>query len=133
MPLGLGLRFLLKCRGVWRAIFVFGKFFFFARFVGGNNPLKPAIFRHGAEHEMRIAREDRESGAKKITRGGRIGLLRFAALNQVHHLVDVRIRGAQARDCRPILLDKAEQRDILKISGDADFNNGFGLMLFRRI
>jgi len=82
---------------------------------------------------MRIAREDRESGAKKITRGGRIGLLRFAALNQVHHLVDVRIRGAQARDCRPILLDKAEQRDILKISGDADFNNGFGLMLFRRI
>ena len=82
---------------------------------------------------MRIACEDRESGAEKITCGGRIGLLRFAALNELHHLVDLRIRGAQASDGRPILLDKAEQRDVLKIRGNADFNNGFGLMLFRRI
>jgi len=30
-------------------------------------------------------------------------------------------------------LDKAEQWDVLKIRGNPDFNDGFGLMLFRRI
>jgi len=130
-PLGFG--FLLKCRGVGRAVFVLGRLFLFARFVGRNNPFKSAIFGHGAEQEVRIAGEDRESGAEKITRGGGIGLLRFAALNQLHHLVDVGIRGAQAGDGRRILLDQAEQREVLKIGRDTDFNNSFGLMLFRRI
>ena len=130
---GSGFGLLLKCGSVGRAVFVLGRLFLFARFVGRNNPFKPAVLGHGAEREMRIAREDRESGAEKISRGGRVGLLRFAALDQVHHLVDLRIRGAQASDGRPILLDKAEQRDVLKIGRDADFNYGFGLMLFRRI
>ncbi len=104
----LGLGFLLEGGGVGRAVFVFRRFCFFAGFVGRNYPFKSAIFGHGAEEEVRVAGEDRQRGTEKITRGNRIGFLRLAFLNQINHLADVRVRGAQATDCRHILLDKAE-------------------------
>ena len=103
-----GFGFLLEGGGVGRAVFVFRRFCFFAGFVGRNYPFKSAVFGHGAEEEVCVAGEDRQRGTEKITRGNRIGFLRLAFLNQINHLTDVRVRGAQMSDCRRILLDKAE-------------------------
>ena len=76
-----GFGFLLKCGGVGRAVFVFGRFYFFAGFVGRNNPVKPAILSHSTQEEVRVAGEDRESGTEKITCGDGIGFLCFALLD----------------------------------------------------
>jgi len=80
-----------------------------------------------------IASEDGERSSKKIAGGSWIGFLRFAFLNLFHHLVDVWVGGTYARDCGRVLLDQAEERNVLQVCRDADFNNGFRLMLFRRV
>jgi len=87
----LGLGFLLECGGVGRTVFVFGRFYFFAGFVGRNNPVKPAILSHSAQEEVRVAGKDRESSPQKISCGNGIGFLRFTFLDLLNHLVDVRI------------------------------------------
>ena len=124
---------MLECWGVGWAIFVFRCLYFFAGFVGRNNPVKPAVFGHGAEEEVCIAGHNRESSAEKITCGDGIGFLRFAFLNLFNHFVDVRVGRTQTGDCRRILLDQAEERDVRQIGRYADFDNGFRLMLFRRV
>jgi len=86
-----GLRLLLKGGRVGGPVFVFRRFYFFAGLIGRNNPVKPAIFRHGAEEEVRVAGKDRQSGTEKITRGDGIGFLCLAFLNQFNHFVDVRV------------------------------------------
>jgi len=88
---GSGLRLLLKGGGVGRAVFVFGCFYFFAGFVGRNNPVKPAVFSHGAEEEVCVASQDRQRCAEEITGGDGIGLLCFAFLDQFNDFVDVRV------------------------------------------
>jgi len=80
-----------KRGGVRRAVLVFGGFYFFAGFVGLNNPLKPASFGHGAEEEVRIAGKDWQGGAEKISCGGGVGLLRFPLLDLFHNFVEARV------------------------------------------
>jgi hypothetical protein len=116
--------------GVGRAVFVFGGFYFFAGFVGRNNPLKPAAFGHGAEKEVCVASKDWQGGAKKISGREWIGLLRFAFLNQFRHFVHAGIGRAQTSDRRRVLLDQAEERNVRQIGRDANFDNRFRLMLF---
>ena len=93
---------------VRRAILVFGGFYFFAGFVGRNNPLKPASFGHGAKEEVCIPGEEWQRGAEKISSGGRVGFLRFAFLNLFRHFVQTGIGRAQASDGRRVLLDEAD-------------------------
>src|SRR6266481_6069375 len=63
----LGLGFLLQRWGVRRAVFVFRRFYFFARFVGRNNPFKSAILCHRTKEEVCVAGEDRQGGTEKLT------------------------------------------------------------------
>lgn len=119
-----------KSGGIRRAILVFSGFYFFSRFVGRNNPLKPASFGHGTEEEVRIAREDWQGGAEKISGGGRVGFLRFAFLNLFRHFVQAGIRRAQTSDGRRVLLDQAEQWNALEVGWGANFDDRFRLMLF---
>lgn len=91
LKLRLGFRLLLKGRGIGRAAFIFRCFYFFARFVGRNNPVKPAVFGHGAKEEVCVTGEDGQRGAEKITSGDGIGFLCLAFLDQLNHLVDVRV------------------------------------------
>jgi len=124
---------LLEGGSVGRAVFVFGGFYFLAGFVGRNNPIKSAVFGHGAEEKVCVAGKDGESGTEKVSGGGGIGFLRFAFLDLFHHFINVRVGRAYTGDARRILLNQAKERDIRKIGGDADFNNGFRLMFFRRV
>ena len=119
--------------GVRRAVLVFGGFYFFARFVGRNNPLKPACFCHGGEEKTRIAGKDWQGGSEKISGSGRVGFLRFTFLNLFRHFVQAGIRRAQTSDALGVLLNQAEERDILEIAGNANFDNRFRLTLFWRI
>lgn len=82
---------------------------------------------------MTIAGDDGERGAQKIGSRDRVGLLRFAALNQFNDLVHVLVRRAKPGDRRSVLLDQAKQRNVGKIRGNADFDERFGLVLFRGI
>ena len=86
-----GFGFLLEGGGVGRAVFVFGRLYFFAGLVGRNNPVKPAILSHGPEKEVRVAGKDRESGTEKVSCGDGIGFLCFTFLDLFNHLIDVRI------------------------------------------
>ena len=115
---------------VWRTILVFGGFYFLAWFVGRNNPLKAASFGHGAEEEVRIVGEDWQSGTEKISGGGGVGFLRFAFLNLFRHFVQAGIGRAQTSDGGRVLLDQAEERDVLEIGWGANFDDCFRLMLF---
>ena len=124
---------MLEGGGVGRAVFVFRRFYFFAGFIGRDNPFKSAVFGHGAEEEVCVAGEDRESSAKKIRGGHRVGFLGFASLDQFNHLVEMRVGRTYAGDRGRILLDEASERDVFEIGWDTDFNNGFGLVFFRRI
>ncbi len=82
---------------------------------------------------MRVASEDGQRGPKKIAGGGWIGFLRFAFLNLFHHFIDVRVRGTNPGNSGRVLLDQAEERNVLQVRRDADFNESFRLMLFRRV
>ena len=116
--------------GVRRAVLVFGGFYFFAGFVGRNNPLKPAGFGHGAKEEVGIAGKHWQGGAKKISCGRRVGLLRFSFLDLFHNFVEARVGRTYPGDAGRILLKQAEERDVLKIGRDANFNNRFRLVFF---
>ena len=118
---------------VRRAVFVFRGFYFFAGFVGRNNPLKPASFGHGAEKEVRVAGKDWQRSAEKISGGGRVGFLRFTFLNLFRYFVHAWIGRAQTSDGWCVLLDQTEKRDVPQIGRDAHFDNRFGLMLLRWI
>ena len=59
--------------------------------------------------------------------------MRFAFLDQFCHFVHARIGRAQAGDGRRVLLNQAEERNILQTGRDANFNNRLRLMLFRWI
>src|ERR1700746_3824079 len=82
---------------------------------------------------MCVAGEDWESGTEKITRSDGIGFLRLAFLDLFNHFVDVRVGRTKARERGCVLLDEAEERDVWETGRDADFNDGFRLMLFWRI
>lgn len=102
-------------RGVWRAILVFGGFYFFYGLLGRNNPVKPAVFGHGAEEEVCVAGKDREGGAEKITRGGGVGFLSFALLDLVHYFANVLIGTTHACHRGWILLEETKERDVRQI------------------
>ena len=118
---------------VRRAVFVFRGFYFFAGFVGRNNPLKPASFGHGAEKEVRVAGKDWQRGAEKISGGSGVGFLRFAFLNLVRYFVHAWIGRAQTSDRWCALLDQTKKRNVPQIRRDTHFDNRFGLMLLRWI
>ena len=82
---------------------------------------------------MCVAGEDWESGTEEITSSNGIGFLRLAFLDLFNHFVDVRVGRTKARERRCVLLDEAEERDVWETGRDADFNDGFRLMLFWRI
>jgi hypothetical protein len=122
-----------KRGGVGRAVLVFSGFYFFTGFVGRNNPLKPAGFGHGAEEEVRIAGQDRQGGTEKIGGGGGVGLLCFPFLDLFRNFVHAGLGRAQTSDRLRVLLDQAEERDVLKIGRDTNFDNRFRLMLLGRV